>query len=174
MSLPDLVNVGCGKRPLLRAVNVDARSSEECEITDSRYIWVQGDFFSLPFPDETFRRLVAAHAIEHVGHHETQRLISEWARVIVIGGEIHIKCPNVESFARRICESKEDPSKQEALLHILWGGQDYPSNFHLNGFTPKTLQKALKRGGFGDFQLGLIRCYTIEDAIISIKGRRCR
>lgn len=169
-----ILHVGCGHRPKLNTLNLDARTPEECGVELGKYLWVQADFTRLPFQDESFDELVTNHTIEHVSHLSVSALVREWARVLKIGARATIVCPNAESYAKRILENKKNPAKQRQLLALFWGGQEYPGNFHYNGFTPGSLELVLKKAGFGDFYPLYKASYSIRDAAIKMECVRVR
>ncbi len=60
---------------------------------------VRGDLLSLPFPDDTFDKVIAAEVLEHIPADE--RAIAEIARVLKPGGRAAVTVPRW--FPERIC-----------------------------------------------------------------------
>ncbi len=167
------LRIGTGSKPALGSINLDVRSRQACGVGD-RYVWVIGDGRKLPFQDKSFGSIVARHVVEHVSWRETPFLLEEWLRVLDIGGEIEVVCPNVESYSRRILEASGKPNQQQRLIHLMWGSQDYEWNFHHYGFTPAGLGLMMQRARFDVIDIGVLPLYTIKDAQCKVIARRRR
>jgi SAM-dependent methyltransferase len=55
----------------------------------------------LPFPDGTFDIVYASHILEHVPWYQTERVLSDWARVLKPGGKLEVWVPD----GLKICEA---------------------------------------------------------------------
>ncbi len=64
-----------------------------------------------------------------------------------------VECPNVEEVCRKFLAADE-AFRQRWWIQVLYGQQDHPGEFHLNGFTPASLRKALEATGLGRITLG--------------------
>lgn len=118
----------------------------------------------IPLPDNSVRRLIHNHLIEHIPWRQAPSLVREMSRVMVPGGEMIFRTPDL----RFICESylnnritPEWPGDENAMVKIygemnpsnwaiikLFSGQDYPSNFHFCCYDFETVELLLTRNGF--------------------------
>ncbi len=92
----------------------------------------------------------ACHLLEHFSHLDTHRILRLWLGRLRPGGELYLEVPNmrghIEAWYRR-------GETDEELVHFLYGGQEYPGNFHATGFTPASLDKALRVAGYRNVQV---------------------
>lgn len=138
-----ILDIGCGplhfdfqgEGPVTR---VDIR--EEAE-PDFRI-----DVRQLPFDDASFDVVFSSHTLEHFGRDEVFKVLDEWIRVLRPGGELRLIIPTIEWAAKQIIEKKGATDKN--VLNVLYGSQEYATNFHRVGFTKATLTRLLKRKGF--------------------------
>ena len=123
------LNIGCGERTFeeypegYKCINIDERDlSNVDKVMDVR---------RLDFPDEYFDYILASDIIEHFPISETKDILTEWKRILKVGGIIEFRAPNL----RAIC-NKYIKGEYEAKLTswLLFGGQDYHGNFHYVGF----------------------------------------
>ncbi len=122
-------------------VRVDIR--DECE-PDYRC-----DARALPFGDASYDMVFCSHVLEHFDRHELEDLLTEWTRVLRWNGELRMIVPDITWAAERLL--KEDGSMDRHVKNVLYGGQEYPENFHKNGFTLGSLKDDLKRYGMEIF-----------------------
>jgi hypothetical protein len=61
------------------------------------------------------------------------------------GGELFIKTPNLHELMLEYMWKK---MPAEELERKLYGGQEYPENTHMTGFTARTLGSRLREAGF--------------------------
>ena len=135
------LNVGSGDRTFkfyphraYKCINLDERNLKGK--TD-----VVSDVRKIPFPDNHFDYILASDIIEHFPIAETQDILKEWMRVLKPAGIIEFRLPNleaiVEDYLGRRTETRKD-MKGVPIAHyfswLLYGGQDYPGNFHYVGF----------------------------------------
>jgi len=102
---------------------------------------VVGDVRVLPFRDNVFEVVYASHVLEHFHYRETDSILREWLRVLRPGGEFQIFVPNLTWCLLQLVNGVED---DENIQHSLYGRQEYPSDVHRTGFTPKILGKRLE------------------------------
>jgi predicted SAM-dependent methyltransferase len=149
------LNVGCGDRvydfyptPEYKCINFDFRS-------DLKRIDEVGDVRDLSrFPDGHFDYMLASDIIEHFPIAETNKILTEWKRVIIIGGVVEFRLPNLEAIAEDYVNRKNENRnnmKDMPIAHyfswLLYGGQDYPGNFHYVGFDKRFFHKVCSDAG---------------------------
>jgi len=140
------LNVGCGERTFkeypegYKCINYDERKLDGVDEV--------GDVRDLPFPDEHFDYILASDIIEHFPVSETEDLLKEWRRVLKRSGIIEIKTPNMLWFVEHYAKYRD---AKFASFHI-FGGQDYPGNFHYVMFDRIWLNNIINRCGF--FEVG--------------------
>lgn len=125
------LNVGAGGR----TYKTYPTSSFECVNMDERElpnINVVGDVTNLTmFENEEFDYVLASDIIEHFPIAKTKNVLKEWIRVLKKGGMIEFRLPNLAA----ICKQYFDGGKNaKNVSWLLYGGQDYPGNFHYVGF----------------------------------------
>ncbi|MFA5409686.1 MAG: class I SAM-dependent methyltransferase [Bacilli bacterium] len=117
------LNIGCGNKILetingYPCVNVDIRPLKGVNIVcDIRY---------LPFPDESFDKILASDVIEHFPISETKLLLFEWSRVLKVGGNIKFRTPNLRWVSSMYLKTGD----AKFMSWHIFGGQDYLNNFH--------------------------------------------
>lgn len=105
-------------------------------------------------PDATYEMVVARDVIEHLGWREISQALSEWLRVLVPGGRLHVETPNAWELVEILYESTgaferrvQRESQFEQFNRTLFGHQDYPENTHKSYFTPRWLTQLLIGAG---------------------------
>ena len=118
------LNVGCGNRVFKEypkgnyCINLDIRSLPG--------VGIVADVRTLPFDNSTFDYILASDIIEHFPVSETVYVLKEWTRVLKLGGLIEFRLPNLKTICEDYVKKKEAPY----FSWLLYGGQDYPGNFH--------------------------------------------
>jgi predicted SAM-dependent methyltransferase len=119
------LNLGCGLRTYVeypkqyKCINYDQRE-------DLPNVDIVGDVTDLSmYGDETFDYLLASDILEHFPIARTTDILAEWRRVLKPGGSLEIRVPNLAV----ICE-RYTSGKAPNISWLLYGGQDYPGNFH--------------------------------------------
>jgi SAM-dependent methyltransferase len=115
-----LLDLGCGAgrhafEAMRRGATVVALDADAAELKDVKAVGgamfesgelphgeggvVNGDALTLPFPDETFDRIIAAEVVEHIP--DDERALRELARVLRSGGRIAVTVPT--RWPERVC-----------------------------------------------------------------------
>jgi predicted SAM-dependent methyltransferase len=128
------IDIGCGEIKKDRAIGVDFRKTP-C-------VNVVADARCLPFRDESLDHVFSSHIIEHFSRQEVDTILTEWVRCLKKGGVFEVRCPDLRARAFLFALS---PSKQN--IRNIYGEQDYPGNFHKNGFSFGILQNLLQQHG---------------------------
>lgn len=101
----------------------------------------------LPFPDNFVAEIRASHVLEHLPHRETPKLLRECFRVLVPGGKLTIKVPNLEEVLKNFLSLPENKRWDEAWEWI-YGSQTREGQYHNTGFTKERLEFLLRDVGF--------------------------
>jgi len=104
---------------------------------DSFGAMLQGNAFSLPFPDASFDRVICSEVMEHV--HDYEGAARELARVTRPGGRVAVTIPTATS--------------ERMYLHL---GDDYfeSPGGHIRIFKPRELAKGLAKAGLATVGAG--------------------
>lgn len=133
----------------------------------------------LPFADGTFERIKAHDCLEHCAWSDTERILTEWARVLMRGGVLDLMVPDAEAiFRRHVTYSvageagramaerdgwipphlADMPLMQSAVWRLFGGlmdgvavhdGDDPRLNLHMAAFSRESLAWYLDRAGPG-------------------------
>jgi predicted SAM-dependent methyltransferase len=140
------LNCGCGKDIREGWMNLDIRDMPGVDIVCDM---TKG----IPLDDGTIDEILARDVLEHFPLEDTNKILSEWNRVLKTEGTIIIEVPNVMmSFNewRRGCLPTLYPgqSQTERFSQYIFGKQDYPYNFHYQLFDSARLTEVLELNGF--------------------------
>lgn len=159
------LNLGCGSDVKEGYTNVDFR--EVAGVTK-----VDLSIFPWPFKDESADEILMFDFLEHFEYRKTKPILEEVWRVLKPNAFVDIQVPDFESCANAIlgrepfnCNTcgyktprgkcpkcgQEDFLLIESAMRRLYGGQDYPGNYHYYSFTKDYLEYILSSVGFGDF-----------------------
>jgi GT2 family glycosyltransferase/ADP-heptose:LPS heptosyltransferase/predicted SAM-dependent methyltransferase len=126
---------------------------------------------SRPFPllEGTVAEILANHVVEHVSWRDLPKLVADLHRVMVPGGRVFIRTPNLRFIAERFLSGEltpEHPDDEQAMRDSygrlspglwanikLFSGQDYASNYHFNCMDPQDLADLFTRCGFSSVRL---------------------
>ena len=122
---PELgLDMGCGENKRPGFISIDMRRTSSVDvIANARF---------LPFRDKSFDYVYSSHLIEHFGHREVRKVITEWVRV---GGTIEIKCLYLRARSLLF------------FLNPLWQNVN---DYHKCGFSYGLLKDLLKSAGIKD------------------------
>ncbi|MDO8885721.1 methyltransferase domain-containing protein [Candidatus Oleimmundimicrobium sp.] len=120
------VNLGCGEDYREGYINVDIRALKRVDIT--------ADVRNLPFAHCSLDEILAIDIIEHFPQKESLEVLAYWVSLLKKGGSIFIQCPDVLELYRVF---KDNPRE---LIRRLYGGQEYPENTHMAGYTLPILE----------------------------------
>ncbi|MFM7062291.1 MAG: class I SAM-dependent methyltransferase [Actinomycetes bacterium] len=134
------VNLGCGHLPLPDYVNVDLR--------DLPGVDVVAPVDDLPFEDGELDELFSAHLVEHFPEEQLVRtLLPYWISKVRPGGTFRAVVPDAGAM---IAAYAAGEMPYEHLREVLFGGQEYEGDFHLNMYTVESLSLILKEAGLTD------------------------
>lgn len=149
------LNLGCGPNKLDGYVG--------CDIIDHPGVDYVCSVDSLPFDDELVDEVLCEHIIEHLTFEQANRALVEWFRVLKVGGDLVIECPDLLGICKQFVESNEfgrytSHNGRWPLICHLYGHQrgnsedEKFSQIHKSGYTFEHLQYVLTGIGFEDFR----------------------
>lgn len=162
------LNLGCGTDVRPDYTNVDFRKThpDVVEVDLSSFPW--------PWADASVDEVMMLDFLEHFPRHMTSQILLECYRVLKKGGVLQVQVPDMTilggamvraSIPCHQCgatmQANHDRclacgelwrSVQDAAFGRMYGGQDYPGNFHQAGFSFESLADTLMRHGFVGMQ----------------------
>ena len=157
------LNLGCGALYLNGFINCDIRKDVGA---DKVFDMSKG----MPFDDGEADEIMAQDILEHFGFRETEKMLTEWKRVLKKGGLLTVQVPNIDKHIKDYWNDRNDKryvngydNAFEFMRANIFGGQDYEGNFHKTCFTPNTLRLVLEKLGFTMLSLD-----THDRAIIAV------
>lgn len=109
------------------------------------------DIRAIPAPDEHFDIVHARHVLEHFADYETDAVLSEWIRILKVGGEIRVNVPNITYAAREILKADAGEAVGRYPLWQFFGHQNgSPGEVHRIAFTARGLRFVLEAQGLAD------------------------
>lgn len=151
------LNLGGGDLAHPGFINIDLRG----EIAD-----IVADVRHLPLPDSSVTHIIAFDLLEHFPATETSTLLTEWNRVLVPGGELRLKIPNLLVIAQLIAGGDR---RTPALIRNIYGGHrwgpDGAWDTHHTGWTPDLICDTLSQHHFMVMESDM----EINMTIVSVK-----
>jgi len=92
--------------------------------------------------------IYASHVLEHFTRTEILDVLTEWTRVLCVNGVLRLAVPDFEAVVAEYQINKN----LNAVLGLLYGGQDYPHNFHYQAYDFDRLKGLLEKAGLVDVQ----------------------
>ena len=132
------LNLGCGKFPLEGYVNVDSHEPAD----------IEGNVWACQF--EQVDEVRMDHFLEHFGWRETVPLLERVRSWMVKGGRLDLEVPDTSAI---LDFWRDNPD----WLRYVYGSQQHEGEFHKNGFTQESLEKALADAGFEQISVTWIR-----------------
>ena len=132
------LHLGCGDKRLEGFVNVDFRETSAVDVVD--------DAATLKnISDGSVDLIYASHILEHFGRNEYKDVLKRWYDVLKPRGVLRLAVPDFGAVVEWYTLTARDLTD---LRGLLYGGQDYPGNFHYCCWDRTTLEKDLKEAGF--------------------------
>jgi len=158
-----VLHVGCGDKEVGSGLHEHFKNDEWEEIRLDIDPKVEPDIVASILDmsnigDNLFDAVWSSHNIEHVFPHEAPKALSEFYRVLKIGGFMLISAPDIQEVAEYICKKGleapiyNSPSGPIAPIDILYGHIDSIKRgsifmAHKGGFTANTLSQKMKAVG---------------------------
>jgi predicted SAM-dependent methyltransferase len=134
------LHLGCGVKNFPGYYHVDALDYPHVDHT--------GPVEDLSFiPDGASGHIYACHVLEHFGRNEYRDVLSEWRRVLRLGGTLRLAVPDFGACAKLYCDGRLDGGLA-VILGLLMGGQRDEYDFHKMAFDEEFLTSALLEAGF--------------------------
>jgi hypothetical protein len=140
--LPDRINLGCGWDHRPGWLNVDLFDFHKPDLV--------ADITDLPMlPGSHFREIVAQDVLEHVTRAKVAPALQEWSRLAAPEAVIFLRVPSLPDAAALLSRpDRQSPEQAEEIIHLIYGTQAYGGDFHLSGFTFRSLAARLAEVGF--------------------------
>jgi predicted SAM-dependent methyltransferase len=113
-------------------------------------IEIVSDARTIPLPDNHIDVIFNQHLIEHFDREEVKVALKEWLRVLKPHGVLKILCPNLLHLMTLYFHA---PQMKRDVIRWMYGGQDYPENYHKNIYDFPLLYEDLWNAGFRDIKL---------------------
>jgi SAM-dependent methyltransferase len=126
--------------PLFRP-NVDGRPGPMVDIVHN--------LEDLPWPLESnaYDGVYSAFFLEHVSHRRVREVIAEIHRILAPGGIAVVLTADTFAQCRMIVDAGAE-NLDDRLVNMLFGGGDYPENFHRCGFSRPQVERLFRQAGF--------------------------
>lgn len=137
------LNIGAGERTyeFYPTNNYECINFDERNLTN---INVVGDIRDLNmFQDEEFSYILASDIVEHVKITEVVGILKEWSRVLKSDGMIEFRLPNLKAICKQYMAEKDARN----VSWLLYGGQDYPGNFHFTAYDRVLFREECLKAG---------------------------
>lgn len=138
------LNVGAGRNRKSGYVGVD--------IVKGKGVDKIAPAWDMPFDDKSVDEIYTHHIIEHIGIHDLDKTLKEFARVLKKGGKLIIICPDFEKHLKRWLDG-DAKYRWGFGLKMLLGYQTHEGQFHKNGFTIKRFKHLLPSYGFNIIEI---------------------
>lgn len=133
------LHLGCGNKHLDGFLNVDIRKMDGVDLVD--------DITKLSSIENNSADIIyISHVLEHVGRREYMDVLKRWYDILKPGGVLRIAVPDFEQVVKHYNQHGD----LRILLGFLYGGQNYPQNYHYCTWDFKTLSEDLVAAGFGN------------------------
>jgi predicted SAM-dependent methyltransferase len=132
-----LLHLGCGPIDVPGYTNIDAQPFP--------HVHYVHDVYPLEiFESNSVDLVYVSHVLEHFPFNELPKVLSEWRRVLRVGGILRVGVPNFEVLA----SIYSDTGDIRNILGPLMGGQSDRHNFHYSVFDSRYLTELLQNAGF--------------------------
>lgn len=136
---PLKLNLGCGNDYREGYLNVDIRNIPRLDIK-----WHVDDLIEY-VRDQSAVEILALDILEHFPIREVSKALDEWVRMLAPGGILQIKVPDLDILAKTLHDYSNNTAEIRHMVDRLYGGQDYPQNFHKSGFNLTLLKQLLEK-----------------------------
>lgn len=107
----------------------------------------RADMWALPVPDGSVEVLFSSHALEHVPRARVAPTLAEWRRVLRPDGRVELEVPDLAYACRFFLKHAGTPDDVGFPLQVLFGNQAHEGEFHMTGWTERSLRADLVAAG---------------------------
>ncbi len=141
------VHLGCGDKRWPGFVNVDLNDDPVMGAPD-----VRADVRKMDFPDNHADELHAIHLFEHLPRMESDAVLSEWRRVLRVGGKLVIEIPCLNKIAQNIINGEKN--LRLTVLGLFGDPMDKkPDMMHKWCYSKDEIRSMLEGVGFRDVRV---------------------
>ncbi len=157
------LHLGCGTKKLSGWINIDSVKSCQPDL-------VHDLSRPLPYADQSAEAIMANGVLEHFDKYARCALVSDWVRVLKVGGTITLEVPDVKKLLSKIRKFKAFDDFIDTLFgENLWESEIYIGHFgnHKWGYSQQTLTEFLRNFGLEPLKVetkGLNICYEGKKA----------
>ena len=146
------LNIGCGNKIWDGFTNIDFPSNYSGKKPD-----IECDVREIPLPDEHADSAYAIHVLEHFYRWETEKVLSEWVRLLKPGGKLIIEVPCFDKVVGLINHyaNSGKPLNHQMTYWALFGdpGYEAPEMVHKWCFTINELRHLMHKVGLYDVEV---------------------
>ena len=151
------VNLGCGKDIREGYLNYDCRDLPGVDIVD--------DIFQLEKHAPEIEELLVLDVIEHFSMGDQDRLFELFKKCLVPGGKLILKTPDLQIISVCMVHGMIHPME---VVKRIFGGQDYPENFHKVLYTIPMLGEKCTAFGFKVDSVSRLDVVNIEMVVTKL------
>lgn len=102
------------------------------------------------FEAATFSEIYASHVLEHFDFKdELLATLTEWCRVLVPGGMLHVSVPDMDILARLFLDRQQlSIDERFMVMCMIFGGHGDQYDYHAVGLNEEFLRRFLSAAGF--------------------------
>ncbi len=157
------LNVGCGFDKREGYTNVDLNSFHAPDLV--------ADIINIfQVEDGAAEEVLANDVLEHVPGTRVMPALVEWNRLLCRGGELRLRVPDLVSVAKMIISGEQG----NGVIDMLYGTQSYIGDFHMSGFTSKSLTSMLDQSGFALSSLEVTHGWLLSASARKVRSVRSR
>lgn len=135
------LHLGCGPIILPGFTNIDICYSPGVDdVADVRYLHPR------KYPPNSADLIYASHILEHFNKWEYMEVLRRWYVVLKDGGVLRLAVPDFEKIVMRYNQRKD----LDEVRGPLYGGQNFPSNYHYYTWDYPSLASDLLEVGFSE------------------------
>ena len=132
------LHLGCGDRYIPGFFHIDGFDGPHidhvCSIENLSFI-----------ESNSIDLIYSSHVLEHFKRDRLPAVLTEWNRILKVGGVLRIAVPDFEAIVDVYNKYKD----LNLVIGPLYGGQNYLYNIHYNTFDFKSLSAYLTKSNFG-------------------------
>ncbi len=145
---PLFLNIGCADVDMPGHINIDARETAATDLVANAWDLKR-------FSDASVTKIYSRHMIEHLEPGEALEAAAEWYRILQVGGQANVICPDLAFHARQFLgEAQSSLADQAAHAMAGFYGWKEPwrggavHDAHRWGYVFDTLSAVFRQAGF--------------------------